>query len=106
MQAENLARFFHTTYEALAPQFNYQTRKASAVPWQDVPENNKRLMIAVAEQVILLFESEAKAEKIARQTLSIDEAFSKLNALEESYRKHFGDIPPITERCKGQKGHL
>ena len=64
MQAENLARFFHTTYEELAPQFNYSTRKASAFPWQDVPENNKRLMIAVAEQVIALFEAEAKAEKI------------------------------------------
>ncbi len=98
MQAENLARFFHTTYEELAPQFNYSTRKASAVPWQDVPENNKQLMIAVAEQVILLFEAEAKAEKIARQVSSVDDAFAKLEKIEESYRKHFGPIPPVTER--------
>ena len=98
MQAENLARFFHTTYEELAPQFNYSTRKASAVPWQDVPENNKRLMIAVAEQVILLFEAEARAEKIERQVLSVDDAFAKLEKIEESYRKHFGPIPPVTER--------
>jgi hypothetical protein len=50
--AERLARFFHETYERLAPEYNYETRKASAVPWQLVPENNKRLMIAVAGEVL------------------------------------------------------
>ena len=52
MNAEQLAGLFHETYEELAPDFNYQTRKASAKPWSGVPENNKRLMIAVAEKVI------------------------------------------------------
>ena len=50
--AERLARFFHETYERLAPEYNYETRKASAVPWQLVPENNKRLMIAVAGEIL------------------------------------------------------
>lgn len=48
---EGLARLFHETYERLAPQFGYKTREASAVPWEDVPDSNKRLMVAVAGEV-------------------------------------------------------
>jgi hypothetical protein len=48
---EGVARLFHETYERLAPQFSYETRKASAVPWEQVPENNRNLMIAVAAEV-------------------------------------------------------
>ena len=46
-----LAQLFHETYERLAPEYGYETRKESAKPWADVPENNKRLMIAVCEEV-------------------------------------------------------
>jgi hypothetical protein len=52
LKAESLAQKFHETYERLAPQFSYQTRKASAVPWENVPENNKKLMIAVAKEIL------------------------------------------------------
>ena len=47
-----LAQMFHECYERLAPQFQYETRRASAVPWSEVPSQNKRLMIAVAEKVL------------------------------------------------------
>lgn len=50
--AEYVARLFHETYERLAPKFGYETRKASAVPWGQVPEQNKTLMIAVAGEVL------------------------------------------------------
>jgi len=50
--AEGLAKLFHETYERLAPQFNYKTRVESAVPWEDVPENNRKLMIAVCEELL------------------------------------------------------
>lgn len=50
--AERVARAFHETYERLAPQHGYETRKASAVPWADVPENNKSLMIAVVADLL------------------------------------------------------
>ena len=50
--AEYLARLFHDYYESLAPDFGYETRKASAVPWPDVPENNRRLMIAVCQKIL------------------------------------------------------
>lgn len=51
--SEQLARLFHETYERLAPSFGYETRKDSAVPWEQVPERNKRLMIAVADYIEL-----------------------------------------------------
>lgn len=52
MTAEQLAQLFHDTYEELAPNYGYTTRKSSAVPWSEVPEPNKSLMIAVAEKVL------------------------------------------------------
>ena len=52
LYAEQLAEIFHNTYEKLAPKFGYKTREASAVAWDDVPENNKRLMIATCKALI------------------------------------------------------
>ena len=49
---ELLAHFFHDEYEKLAPAYGYETRKASAVAWADVPEKNKALMVAVCESAI------------------------------------------------------
>lgn len=46
-----LARRFHEAYERLAPSFGYKTRDETAVPWEDVPEANKRLMEAVVGEV-------------------------------------------------------
>ena len=54
---ELLARRFHEAYERLAPDFGYKTREASAVPWDDVPEANKALMIATCEAIGPLFSS-------------------------------------------------
>jgi hypothetical protein len=45
--AERVAREFHETYERLAPSYDYETRRASAVSWKDVPLANKELMIQV-----------------------------------------------------------
>jgi hypothetical protein len=50
--AEDLAREFHSTYEALAPSFGYEAREASAKPWDEVPENNRKLMIAVCRVIM------------------------------------------------------
>jgi hypothetical protein len=51
-----VARKFHEAYERLAPVFNYTTRKESAVPWEDVPKNNRMLMTAVASEILLYLE--------------------------------------------------
>ncbi|HEX8035581.1 MAG TPA: caspase family protein [Ktedonobacterales bacterium] len=49
---ESVAKLFHETYERLAPVFNYETRERTRVPWDQVPEQNKRLMIATAADVL------------------------------------------------------
>lgn len=50
--AERIAKRFHEAYERLAPSFGYETREASAVPWEDVPEQNRRLMIATVAELM------------------------------------------------------
>jgi len=50
---EALAKFFHDTYERLAPEYCYQTRASSTVSWPEVPANNKQLMIAVCREVVV-----------------------------------------------------
>lgn len=52
-QAEVIARRFHEVYEDLAKLFDYETREASAKPWDEVPENNRHLMIAVVGELLL-----------------------------------------------------
>jgi hypothetical protein len=46
-RAERIAKAFHDRYEQFAPHLGYETREASAVPWDDVPAENKTLMVAV-----------------------------------------------------------
>ncbi len=50
--AEQVARAFHESYERLAPRYGYRTREASARPWDEVPEDNRRLMVAVAADLL------------------------------------------------------
>ena len=47
-----VARWFHEAYEQLAPSHGYETRKASAVPWEDVPVQNKKLMMDTVAVVL------------------------------------------------------
>lgn len=49
--SESIAKRFHEVYEFLAPKHDYKTREASAVPWEDVPDNNKNLMVSVVQQL-------------------------------------------------------
>lgn len=49
---EMLAHFFHDRHEALAPEYGYETRRASSVPWEDVAPPNKALMRAVAREAL------------------------------------------------------
>lgn len=47
-----LAKRFHEAYERLAPTFGYNTRAESALPWEQVPLNNRRLMVAVCDELL------------------------------------------------------
>jgi hypothetical protein len=52
LNAEKLAEKFHTLYEGFAPEYGYKTRDESSVPWKDVPEQNKKLMIRVCKIIL------------------------------------------------------
>lgn len=49
---EALAQKFHDFYEAIAPQYGYKTREASAVPWDKVPELNRKVMVATCSAIL------------------------------------------------------
>jgi hypothetical protein len=52
LTVDALARLFHETYERLAPSFGWETQERSRRDWDDVPAENKALMVAVASEVI------------------------------------------------------
>ena len=83
MRPSELARLFHETYEELAPRFGYATRPESRVAWDDVPENNKRLMIATCREVLLHIWAE---DPLAQITLGPDRNDGPLRHVE-----HLGD---------------
>jgi hypothetical protein len=50
--AEQVAAAFHDAYERLAPDHGYRTRDASAVPWDQVPAQNRELMVATVQDLL------------------------------------------------------
>lgn len=49
---DQLAEFFHRTYEKLAPRFNYETKEESRTAWENLAPNHRQLMRAVAQEVL------------------------------------------------------
>ena len=47
-----LARRFHELYEELAPTAGYETRLETRVPWDELPRENRFLMIAVCTVIL------------------------------------------------------
>jgi hypothetical protein len=52
MSPEQLAELFHETYERLAPAFGWRTKKGCNVPFAQLPQRNKALMIATCQTVL------------------------------------------------------
>lgn len=73
--AEDLARQFHETYERLAPTFNWDTQEASREPWDNLPDNQRDLMVAVIEELGPLFNSVVHdcCVVAAPHTMTVDE---------------------------------
>ncbi len=57
--AERIARWFHAAYETHAPSHGYETRTETAVPWDDLPDNNRSLMLATVREVVDLILTDA-----------------------------------------------
>jgi hypothetical protein len=75
---EELARHFHVEYERLAPAFGYETRRETAVPFDQLLESNRRLMIAVCTSVLLRFFPE-------RAQLPVEEPCSAVDPAEPTF---------------------
>ena len=50
--AERIARRFHEEYEYLATAHGWQTQERSRRPWEDVPEENRALMVHVVANLL------------------------------------------------------
>ena len=52
-----MAEKFHEAYERLAPECGYETRKETAIPFSEIPEDspNKILMIRVCHEMLKWF---------------------------------------------------
>jgi hypothetical protein len=115
-RAEELAQRFHEAYERLAPSFGYETRKESAKPWTDVPEQNKRLMIAVCAEIMqnefcLLGNQLAAISTVLMANTPITLAQTRLPKDHALYTAAFQDAIRAVEReiqlqeqCRQQKG--
>ena len=53
IDSEEVARKFHEIYERLAPDYGWDTNKETKKSWNDIPESNKQLMIAVSREVLI-----------------------------------------------------
>ena len=89
-QAEYLAQLFHGFYEELAPNFDYKTRRASAVPWPDVPEKNRQLMVAVCQRLLDNHVALLRQDDVPALTPSDDEVWGMLTELQRAI--YAGDI--------------
>lgn len=87
-RAKEIAKFFHETYEKLAPSFGYETRPESAVPWEDVPQQNRALMVAVAGRVMEKFESDrvALSDRVEAAERAVDDADRVAGAAQRQMR--------------------
>jgi hypothetical protein len=49
---EAVAEHYHEQYEKLAPEFGWKTQVASRKKWPEVPEPNRKLMVAAATKLL------------------------------------------------------
>lgn len=74
--AEVVAQLFHETYESLAPQFGYETRLESAVPWVQLPEANRELMVATVTQVLARLRTPPEGAREEAPAPQVDDGMS------------------------------
>jgi hypothetical protein len=76
-----IAQAFHEAYERGAEYFGYKTRPESAVSWENVPENNKALMIATVRGVLIERRMVVKGGPLAQALDDAREALDRVRAL-------------------------
>lgn len=96
--ANTLAQRFHETYERLAPSFGYETRRASAKPWAEVPEQNRNLMIAVCATLGGGEQMDELLNQLATANAARSRALKALETWEEKLHDAEQDIQEIAAR--------
>ncbi|MDQ2785771.1 MAG: hypothetical protein M3Y58_12300 [Chloroflexota bacterium] len=94
MTPEEIAQQFHEAYERLAPDYGYKTREASAKPWAEVPEQNKRLMIAVAAEVGESIIAVIRSENV-RAYNTLEERNADLEAENAGLKRMKDELNPV-----------
>lgn len=101
LDAAKLAQLFHESYELLAPSFGYETRKESAVPWSDVPDKNKRLMVAVAERIITASLLPVVERRESQFTAMVEEMLAGMDACKDVPESLLTKFTEIASRGRG-----
>ena len=96
MSDEDIAKRFHEMYERLAPDFGYETRAETAVPWEDVPDANRGLMIAAAGYAVLPLLAERDAAREDARKLA--EALERIRDLDHPRNGTWSNIVGLAER--------
>jgi hypothetical protein len=96
------ARLFHETYERLAPRFGYTTRAESAVPWDDVPANNRALMEATVAEVFAAHAAELRrvAEERDEQGRIASDAIFQCNDLRAKLAEAERELADARHACE------
>ncbi len=55
MKPEKLAKWMHEQYEEISKKEKWETQKKCRVEFEDLPEENKKVMIELAERLIIKF---------------------------------------------------
>jgi len=107
-RAEALAREFHERYERLAPEFDYKTREASAVPWEDVPEANRRLMVAVCEPLAAELQSlrQAREDAVTEGIRVLERAERAERELQRLETRRLNELVTADELIEDLRGEL
>lgn len=103
---DQLAELFHTVYEQVAPQFGYETRRETAVPWDELPHPHRQMMIAVASQVLGQLVLTAQPECACQTTEQATHLYGDPDfcmAAQGRLDEHAGD--QLRERLRVALGH-
>lgn len=61
MKPEKLAKWMHNEYEKISKKENWETQKNCKVEFEDLPEENKKVMIELATRIIIKFATNKNA---------------------------------------------
>jgi hypothetical protein len=94
--AEDLAKQLHDSYEACAKAVGWETQESCRVEFQDLPEANKKVMIAQGHLILGWIEEYAQQNKVITDVLEFTNSIGyNYNYLGDGkwQKKDFDDVP-------------